>query len=209
MQLSVTVQLAELGSSGILLGTMATGGDEVTKLLERIRSGDHSAEQALAEAVYAELHRIAGLCMRTERPGHTLQPTALVNEAYARLCHQAEITWQNRGHFYSIAARTMRRILVDYARRRSASKRPDPRKMVDWNECLAISQADLNQAVELDRVLDRFAQLHPRAARVVEMKFFVGLGEEEIAQLLGLTRRTVARDWLMARAWLHAELRGN
>jgi len=187
--------------------SMDSKGD-VTQLLERLTSGDATAEDLLLRCVYAELHRIAERCMNTERQGHTLQPTALVNEAYMRLCQNQRMTWENRVHFYAIAARMMRRILTDYARQRHAAKRGSGMVKVEFTEQLPVSGDDPAQVIAIDDLLNSLAVESPRAARVVEMRFFVGMSEEEIATVLQVSRRTVYRDWLMARAWLHQRLRG-
>ena len=185
---------------------------EVTLLLDRLSSGDRSAESQLFQHVYLELHRIAERCMSAERAGHTLQPTVLVNEAYMRLCRRDPISWESRAHFFALAARVMRRILTDYARHHRAAKRGTGRSFVelellgdgDWS-----SQSDADRILAIDQLLERFAEVSPRAAQVVEMRFFVGMTEEEIGAVLAVSSRTIKRDWLMARAWLHEQLAGN
>ena len=183
-----------------------TGG-EVTHLLKRLAAGDLSAEEELVPRVYVELHRLAAAQLRGERPGHTLQAPALVHEVYLRLCRQDGIDWQNRSHFFRIAARLMRRVLIDYARQRNAAKRGDGAVPVELDEGLVISEDQLAAAVEVDEILERLSALSQRQAQVVEMRFFAGLSEAEIAEVLNVTTRTVKRDWYMARAWLHEQLK--
>jgi RNA polymerase sigma-70 factor, ECF subfamily len=179
---------------------------DITRLLEQVRAGDRAAESRLMDAVYPELRRIAAARLRGERPGHTLQATALAHEAYLQLLGQAEIDWRNRGHFFAAAAQAIRRILVDYARRRKASKRDGARHKIALTEGLAISDDRLEEALAIDEALTRLEQWDPRQCRVVEMKFFGGLTDAEIAGVLGVSTRTVIRDWNVARAWLHGEL---
>src|SRR5580658_3647142 len=178
---------------------------QITKLLQRLSSGDADAEAALIPLVYRELHHIAGALMRAERREHTLQPTALVHEAYVRLVEQKSQVWENRVHFFAVAARIMRRILVDHARQRQAQKRGGP---TIWmvSECEEARIPGLNNKSEpmldLDEALNRLSTVGPRQARVVEMRFFGGMTEEEIGQVLGISSRTVKRDWTIAKAWL-------
>jgi RNA polymerase sigma factor (TIGR02999 family) len=180
---------------------------DVTLLLERLSEGDRSAEDALMQRVYVELHRLAVARLRTERPGHTLQPTALVNEAYLRMCRSEQIKCLDRSHFFRIAATTMRRVLVDHARCHGAQKRASSAQRVPLEEAIAISPRQSAEALEVDELLDILAESNPRAVQVVEMRFYAGLSEEEIAVVLDLSARTVKRDWLLARAWLHERLR--
>lgn len=184
---------------------METAKGEVTLLLERLAAGDQSAEDALLPRVYVELHRLALARLRKERPNHTLQATALVNEAYLRLCRVEEIDWQNRAHFFRVAARMMRRILVDYARQRNAHKRSSG-VTLSLEEAVVISEDRSAEAIEIDQLLQQLAAISPRQAEVVEMRFFGGLSEREIAAALGTSFRTVRRDWLIARSWLHEQL---
>jgi RNA polymerase sigma factor (TIGR02999 family) len=180
---------------------------EVTVLLQRLAEGDRTAEEALIARVYAELHRIATSRLRSERAAHTLQPTALVHEAYLRLCRSAEIDWQSRTHFFGVAARLMRRILVDCARQRNTRKRGGDAIEVSLENAIEISSDHSTTALEVDELLRKLAEISPRQAQVVEMRFFGGLSEDEIASALDLHIRTVRRDWFMARAWLHEQLR--
>lgn len=178
---------------------------EVTVLLARVKSGDQDAVAELIPLVYRELRRLAGHFMRGERPGHTLEPTALVHEAYLRLVEQDEANWQNRAQFMAIAAQIMRRILLEYARRRRAAKRTAPEvatpadgvEAVPWEEVLAVDQA-----------LERLQQLSAQQAQVAELRYFGGLSVEETAEALSVSPRTVKRDWAAAKAWLHAHLSG-
>ena len=179
---------------------------DVTALLAQLSSGDKSAEEELLPRVYMELHRLATAQLRSERPGHTLQATALVHEAYVRLCDSANISWQNRIHFFRVAAKLMRRVLIDYARQRNAAKRGSGIAAQPLNEELLISEESLSLVLEIDEVLDKLAEFSPRMAQVVEMQFFAGLTEAEIASALKINERTVRRDWMKARAWLHEKL---
>jgi RNA polymerase sigma-70 factor (ECF subfamily) len=156
--------------------------------------------------VYNELRRVARRYLRSERPDHTLQPTALVHEAYIRLLGQREIMWQNRAHFFGVAAQLMRRILVDHARAHQAEKRGGHKQKVPLDEALEYTADKSAELVALDEALDRLAARDPRQARVVELRFFAGLTEQETAELLGISVRTVKRDWDVARAWLYKEI---
>jgi RNA polymerase sigma factor (TIGR02999 family) len=180
---------------------------DVTVLLERLANGDRTAEEALLPRVYLELHRIATARFRGERKGHTLQPTALVHEAYLKLCKAENLEWQNRAHFFRVAAMLMRRILVDYARQKNADKRAGGVPGVPLEDVIAISDDQSATALEVDEVLLKLAKISPRQAQVVEMRFFGGLTEDEIALAINRNVRTVRRDWLIARAWLHEQLR--
>jgi RNA polymerase sigma-70 factor (ECF subfamily) len=179
---------------------------EVTELLARISAGDRSAENALLPLVYAELRRQAASRMRSERTGHTLQPTALVHEVYLRLCNCDSPEYHDRAHFFRLAAQLMRRILIDHARRRKALRRGSGAAVL-LDETFAVSDTDLGSAIEVDDLLKKLAQVSPRQAQVVEMRFFAGLKEGDIAASLGVDERTIRRDWLKARAWLHLQLR--
>lgn len=190
-------------------GVLAPEGPEVTQVLEAWKQGDDRALEQLLPMVYAELRAIAGRQLRRERPGHTLQPTALVNEAYLKLRHLRSIRWHDRAHFFAFASRIMRRILVDHARSRLAAKRGAGAVQIDWIQGLeGESSAALDVAIliDLDRALDRLAEERPRLARLVEVRFFGGLTVEEAAVLLECSPRTVKRDWVFARAWLLREL---
>lgn len=179
---------------------------EITQLLQRISRGDRSAEESLMPRVYLELHRLALSRLRSERRGHTLQATALVHEVYLRLCGANEINFQDRAHFFRVAARLMRHILVDYARRHAAVKRNHGAAFAPLDATIAVSANQSAEALAIDELLTRLAEISPRQAQVVEMRFFGGLTEDEIAAALDKNVRTIKRDWLMARAWLHTQL---
>jgi RNA polymerase sigma-70 factor (ECF subfamily) len=179
---------------------------EITQLLIQLRNGDRNVEDQLIPLVYEELRRLARYYMRGERPNHTLEPTALVNEAYLRLVRQREVDWQSRAHFFAMSARLMRRILVDHARKRNARGRPSQQCVVPIEEVMADSGQDLTDILVFDDALNRLAEQYPRQARVVEMRFFGGLSEAEIAEALGISVRTVKSDWRSARAWLYSDL---
>jgi len=180
---------------------------DITGILSRLKSGDAEAEAALIPRIYPELRRRAALCLRNERPDHTLQPTALVNEVYIRLLGQHQVDWQSRSHFFAVASRLMRRILVDHAREHRAQKRGGGLPLLELDRAVVLTDQQSELVLAVHEALDRLEQLDQREARIVEMKFFGGLTEEEMALVLGVSTRTVKRDWMMARAWLHAELR--
>lgn len=181
---------------------------EVTRLLVEARNGDRETFDRLVVAVYSHLRRIAQQQLRRERPGHTLHPTALVNEAYLKLSGDSELNVNDREHFFAVSARAMRQILIDHARRKNAEKHGG-----EWEHTsvegkqIAASSADAD-LIALDAALDRLGQMDERARQIVEYRFFVGLSEQEIAELLKLSERTVRREWVRARAWLHKELQG-
>ncbi len=178
----------------------------ITLLLRRISSGDSTAEQLLFPLIYEELRKLAGSFFRRERPGHTLQATALVNEVYLRMAGQEKVDWKCRAHFFAVAASTMRRILIDHARRSGAQKRGARGHRIELDDGLIVSEEKLDLMVTIDEALDRLALQDERQAKIVEMRFFGGLTEEEIGLLLGLSERTVKRDWVVAKRWLRAEL---
>jgi RNA polymerase sigma-70 factor (ECF subfamily) len=198
--LTRTVSRAERANS------VEAASQDVTRLLVDMRQGVPGAETRLLGLVYRELRRIARQCLRNERPDHTLQPTALVHEAYLRLAGAGGVDWQNRAHFFAVSANTMRRILVDYARNRNARKRGGPAVRLDIPEALMVSEQRSEQVLQLDEALSRLAEFDPRQSKIVELRFFGGLTEEEIAEVLGVSARTVKRDWSMARAWLLGEM---
>jgi RNA polymerase sigma-70 factor (ECF subfamily) len=179
---------------------------QVTVLLKAMSAGDAAAEQSLLPLVYRELHRLARSYMRRERPNHTLQPTALINEAYLRLTGE-EVDWKNREHFIGVAAQVMRRVLVDYARSHNAEMRGGGLKRVELDEGLALSPQHAEDLLPLNEALDRLANVNPRQARVVELHYFGGLSMVHIAALLHISERSVKRDWSLARLWLFEELR--
>ena len=178
---------------------------EVTRLLVEWSNGDQAALEELMPLVYEELRRLAGRYMRRESQGHTLQTSALVNEAYLRLIDQKKVHWQNRAHFFAVAAQLMRRILVDHARSRSRAKRGGGAQMVSLAEQAATTE-DVVDVVALDNALNDLAEMDPRKSQIVEMKFFGGLTNEEVAEVLKVTSRTVEREWRKAKAWLYKAL---
>jgi len=180
----------------------ATSPKEVTQLLIDWSNGDQAALDQLIPLVYDELRRLARSYMRRERPGHTLQTSALMHEAYLRLVDQRNVQWQNRAHFFGVAAQLMRRILVDHARSRSRAKRGGKAQIVSLAEPSTIS-AELSEVIAVDQALNGLAELDARKSRIVEMKFFGGLTNEEIAEVLSVTTRTVEREWRKAKAWLY------
>lgn len=184
---------------------------QITEYLRAWEQGDDRALEALLPMVYAELRAIAAKHLGGERSGHTLQPTALANEAYLRLQGLKSVPWHDRTHFFAMASRIMRRVLVDHARARSAQKRGADAPRVELTEGLndALQPAmDAVELIDLDRALDQLAEAEPRLARLVEVRFFGGLTVEEAAELLGCSPRTAKRDWAFARAWLLRRLGG-
>ena len=181
----------------------------VTELLLRWGCGDEGALERLIPLVYQELHRIARRCMAGERVGHSLQATAIVNEAFVRLVDGKAVAWNDRAHFLAVSARVMRRILVDHARARKYQKRGGDAVRVSFDEALVVSSDDLHpDFVVLDAALEALAKIDERKSRVVEMRFFGGLSVEETATALNVSPATVMGDWRFARAWLRRELRG-
>ena len=187
---------------------MASSSDGITGWLARWNDGDETAFEKLVPLVYQELHRLASRYMRGERSGHLLQTTALVNEAYLRLYETDRIHWQDRNHFYAVAARAMRRVLVDFARARKQHKRNGGRQ-VSLEEALTIGSDRSADIVALDDALTTLAKLHQRQSQIVELRFFGGLTEPDIARVLGVSPRTVSSEWRLARSWLLRELNGN
>ncbi len=180
---------------------------QITQLLDELRDGQPQAEEKLLPLVYQELRRIASRYMGRERANHTLQTTALVHEAYIRMVGQEpDIDWQNRAHFFAMAATVMRRILVDYARAKRSRKRGGSKKFVVLDEALVFNRTRLEDILSVDEALSSLQEWDPRQARIVEMRFFGGLTEQEIAETLEVSTRTVKRDWRMAKAWLRSEL---
>jgi RNA polymerase sigma factor (TIGR02999 family) len=185
---------------------MSQPGD-ITTLLAAARAGDADSQGKLFEVVYRQLRTMAAGQMRNERPGHTLQPSALVNEAYLRLLGRTDVSWENRAHFFSTAAGTMRRILIDHARARRAQKRDGALQKVDLDAVPALfADEDAERLLAVDDALQTLAEWDARQATVVNLKFFAGLSTEEIAAALNISERTVKRDWRMARAWLLTRL---
>jgi RNA polymerase sigma factor (TIGR02999 family) len=178
----------------------------VTGMLRDWRNGDQEALDKLIPVVYDELRRQAARYLRGERPGHTLQTTALIHEAYLRLINQHNVEWKDRAHFYAIAARLMRQILVDHARKRQAAKRGGSDIKVPLEEEMVISPERNVDLVALDEALTRLAGIDPQQSRIVEMRYFSGLSTEETAEVMGVSSRTVKRDWNVAKAWLRQEI---
>lgn len=191
----------------------------VTRILEDINRGDETAVGRLVSAVYEELHRLACGQMAGERAGHTLQPTALVHEAFLRVFGGQDVCWENRAHFFGAAAEAMRRILVEYARRRGAQKRGGERHRVELGEMAAqpardeparwMSDDASENVLALDEALDRLAAVDPKKKRIVELRFFAGFSIEETAKVLGVSPRTVRRSWTYAKSWLAREMAGD
>jgi RNA polymerase sigma factor (TIGR02999 family) len=182
---------------------------EITQLLAAWREGNQAALDELYPLVYDELHRLARRYMSRERKGHTLQTTALINEAYVRLVDQRNVQWANRSHFFAISAQIMRRILIDHARRHAYAKRGGGARQVSLDETATMAQGDFSEFIRLDEALKSLAELDPRRSQVVELRYFGGLNNEEIAGVLKISENTVIRDWNMARAWLHRQLAGS
>lgn len=180
--------------------------ESTTALLIQLRQGNRDAETRLLGGVYDELRRIAAAHMRSERPNHTLQPTALVHEAYARLIQEPHISFHDRVDFFGIASKRMRRVLVDYARTRNAAKQGGMHHQVTLDDALGVADSRCLDVLALEEALCRLEQLDQRQAKIVELHFFGGLSFEEIANVLDVSLRTAKRDWAMARAWLHGEL---
>jgi RNA polymerase sigma factor (TIGR02999 family) len=185
---------------------MTPSPEEVTRLLKNWRSGDESALDRLMPLVYDELHRIARRYMRRERVGHTLQTSALVNEAYLRLVGRREIEWQNRAHFFAVAAQVMRRLLVDYARGRKFAKRGGDRLQVTLDEQAGAFEEQPAEVLALHEALEKLATVDQRKSQLVELRYFGGMSVEETAEVLGVSGITVKREWLKAKAWLYREI---
>jgi len=181
----------------------------VTGLLLKWGQGDEDALEQLIPLVHRELHQIAQRCMAGERPDHTLQATVLVNEAYLRLVDAKAVAWNDRAHFLAVAARVMRRILVDHARARRAQKRGGPAARVAFDEALEVTNEPREDFVALDDALEALATFDDRKSRVIELRFFGGLSVEETASVLKVSPETVMRDWRLAKAWLQREMRGD
>ena len=187
---------------------METSAD-VTALLSELTKGNPAAGSKLIPLVYDQLRRLADGYMRRERTGHTLQTTALVHEAYLKLLGQRSVDWQNRAHFFGIAAQVMRRVLIDHARGHVRDKRGGRSEHVQLDEALVFSPERSADFLELNAALERLAEIDARQAQIVEMRFFAGLTVEETAEVLKISPKTVKRDWSVAKAWLHGELKGS
>jgi RNA polymerase sigma-70 factor (ECF subfamily) len=180
--------------------------EQITGLLLAWSDGDQAALEKLMPLVYEELHRLAKRYMRREHAGHSLQTSALVNEAYLRLVDAQDVHWQNRAHFFAVSSQIMRRILVDFARAKQNLKRGGGARQVTLDEGLVVSPESGADLLALDEALGRLAALNQRHSQVVELRYFGGLNEEEIAEVLNVSSRTVRHDWSLARAWLYREL---
>jgi len=180
---------------------------EVTLLLSALSQGDRNAASKLVPVVYGELRRLAGSYMRRERQDHTLQATALVHEAYLKLVEQRSVNWQSRAHFFGVAAQLMRRILIDHARGHLRQKRGGEHKKISLDQAYIFSEQQSAELLAVDEALERLSKLDPRQARVVELRFFGGLSVEEAAEVLGVSPKTVKRDWSVAKTWLYADLK--
>lgn len=191
-----------------MASTGTSGSAEVTQLLLAWRAGDAAALERLVPLVHAELRRIARGFMRKEQAGHTLQTSALVNEAYMRLIDARLVAWQNRAHFFAISASLMRRILVDFARERRARKRGGSAQQVVLDDAMLVGRARSEDVLAVDEALHALAQLDERKSKVVELRFFGGLNEAEIAEALQVSPETVRRDWRLSKAWLFKFLNG-
>lgn len=185
---------------------MTSDGADVTRLLAQAAGGDRGAVDALLPHVYKELRRLAGGYMKREREGHTLDATGLVHEAYMKLVDQSRVEWQNRAHFFGIAATAMRRILVDHARSRQADKRGGGIEHAEIVDDLVASDERGEELIAVDEALERLAAWDPVKSRVIELRFFGGLSIEECAEVMEVSVATVNRHWRMAKAWLHGEL---
>ncbi len=181
----------------------------ITQLLANWREGDRNALDRALYIVQRELHHIARACLDRERPDHTLQPSALINEAYLRLLNGGDMPWRDRAHFYASAAQVMRHVLVDHARERHRLKRRGGAVHVPIDDEWSAAPERLDEVLAVDQALQRLAKIDARKAQVVEMRFFGGLSVEETAEALGVVPNTVIRDWSFARAWLRCELRGS
>ena len=186
---------------------MESSRSEVTRLLQQWSDGRQEALDRLMPEIYAELRRLASTYLRRERPNHTLQPTALVHEAFMKLVDQREVRWQNRAHFFGIAAQSMRRILVDHARAHAAAKRGLGEAPVSFDDANVAGVMPDIDVLALDEALTRLAAFDRQQSRVVELRFFGGLTMEETAEVLKISPATVGREWTLAKAWLYAELR--
>ena len=200
------LQCAPLQRTGPGQALESRSSNQVTELLVRWRGGDREALDTLMPLVYAELRRLAKSYLQRERPNHTLQSTALVNEAYVRLIGQNLPQWQNRAHFFGVAAQLMRQILVDYARSHRADKRGGGAFKLTLGDAAEQAQPIDIDLVALDDALKTLAEIDPQQGRIVELKFFAGLTNEDASEILGISTSTVKRDWVTARAWLFREL---
>jgi len=189
---------------GAVLNSETPG--QITQLLKQWQAGNEAALETLMPLVYNELKRLAGSYLRRERPDHTLQSAGLVNEAYLRLVDQTQINWQNKAHFFGIAAQMMRRILVDHARRHKAFKRGAGMPALALDQAALPAQSESMDLLGLDEALEKLEKIDPQQSKIVELRFFAGLSIEDAANVLGISPATVKRDWAAARAWLYREV---
>ncbi len=180
---------------------------EMTELLRRSVDGDQAAAAQFMQTLYDDFRRVAAAQLRREPPGHTLQPTALVHEAFLRLIDQRQVTWQGRTHFIAVGAQAMRRVLVDHARAARRIKRGGERQRVELDERLTVSPRQTDDVLAIDEALERLAELDPRQAKIVELRFFGGMTNDEVAEVIGVSRATVDRQWRVIKAWLRQQLR--
>jgi len=185
---------------------MAAKPGDITILLGKVKQGDKSAEAILLDLVYRELKAIASRYMKRERRDHTLEPTALVHEAYLKLAGEQGADWQDRAHFFAVASKTMRRILIDHARAHLAAKRGGGQRPVEIEQLLSARRLTPETVLAISEALDELSKFDPRQASVVEMRFFGGLSDEEAAKVLAVSARTIKRDWATAKAWLYSHL---
>jgi RNA polymerase sigma factor (TIGR02999 family) len=188
---------------------MSSDSDKVNQLLVEWSAGDQQALEKLLPLIYNELRHLAHNFLYRERPGHTLQTTALVHEAYLKLIDQRDARWQNRAHFFAIAAQAMRRILIDSARKHAAQKRGGPQEKLSLDEAAEVSLESDTKLLALDEALNALAEIDPQQSRIVELRYFGGLTIEETAEVMNSSPATVKREWAMARAWLHQKLTEN
>jgi RNA polymerase sigma-70 factor (ECF subfamily) len=179
---------------------------DITALLKQFANDDEEASTQLASAIYQELHRLAARCLREERPDHTLQPTALVHEAYLKISGQRNANWQSRTQFFAVAAQLMHRRLVDYARAHLRAKRGGKAKRIGLEDVTLVSKDRSDEVLAVHESLARLAELDPRQARVVELRYFGGLTMDEIAEVFGVSSKTIKREWTIAKAWLFGDL---
>ena len=185
---------------------MAASQHEVTELLRQWQSGDQEALDKLTPLVYDELHRLAHQYISRERPGHILQTTALVNEAYLRLVEQRDVDWESRAHFFAVSAQVMRHILVDYARKHASAKRGGEFQKVALDSEATVSRERAAELVALDEAMKSLDEIYPRRSKVVELRYFGGLNNKEASEVLQVSEATIERDWRFAKAWLYREL---
>lgn len=203
---SATIGAAKTGATFVMRQKLPLAPNEISQLLDEWSHGNQAALDRLYPLVYDELRRMAHRYMSRERKGHTLQTTALINEAYLRLVEQKHVQWANRAHFFGISAQIMRRILIDHARRYEYSKRGGGTQKVSLEEVAVVAKERSRELLAVDEALTRLGEIDPRRSQVVELRFFGGLTNDEIAALLKISANTVTRDWNLARAWLYQEL---